>query len=100
MKGCWVVAIVIVVCGTLLVGLFVVLLAMPKSRLRSVFMEVVAWVVAAASVVLLFSPLDLAPDVIPVVGQIDDIGYIISAVAGSLLAYRQRRQRDLLPPSD
>jgi len=42
------------------------------------------WLVVAASLVYLFSPLDLAPDVIPILGQIDDI-VIISILATEVL---------------
>jgi uncharacterized membrane protein YkvA (DUF1232 family) len=42
------------------------------------------WLVVAASLVYLFSPLDLAPDVIPLLGQIDDI-VIISILATEVL---------------
>jgi len=42
------------------------------------------WLVVAASLVYLFSPLDLVPDVIPLLGQIDDI-VIISILATEVL---------------
>ena len=42
------------------------------------------WLVVAASLVYLLSPLDLAPDVIPLLGQIDDI-VIISILATEVL---------------
>lgn len=31
------------------------------------------WIVIAASLVYLVSPIDLSPDVIPIIGQIDDV---------------------------
>lgn len=34
------------------------------------------WVVAAILIIALFSPIDPIPDVIPVVGWLDDVGYI------------------------
>jgi uncharacterized membrane protein YkvA (DUF1232 family) len=93
--NCGTVTVVIVICATLLFALFIVLLAMPNSRLRSAVLEILGWTVSAGSTVLLISPIDLIP-LFPVIGQIDDVGYIITAIGGALLAYRQRQQRDLL----
>ena len=98
--NCGTVAIAVVVCGTLLVALLMILLAMPNSRLRSAVMEILGWTVSAGSAALLISPIDLVPIFVPVLGQVDDVGYIIAGIGGALLAYRQRQQRDLLPPAD
>lgn len=42
------------------------------------------WLVIAISIVYLFSPLDISPDLIPIVGQIDDLA-IISILATEIL---------------
>jgi uncharacterized membrane protein YkvA (DUF1232 family) len=45
------------------------------------------------SALLVISPVDLVPDVIPVAGQMDDLAYIVCAIASFWMAYRQRTQR-------
>lgn len=92
---CGTIAVVIVICTTLLFALFIVLLAMPNSRLRSAVMEMLGWTVSAGSAVLVISPVDLIPFF-----PVDDVGYIIAGIGAAVLAYRQRQQRDLLPPAD
>ena len=44
---------------------------------------------AIGLLILTISPIDLIPDIIPVLGQIDDVGYLIGAAA-ALLASRRR----------
>ncbi len=39
----------ILICGTLLVGGFMVLVAMPQSKMREILMPIVGWAVAALS---------------------------------------------------
>lgn len=84
---------IVVICGTVLVALFLVLLAMPKSKLRSVVLEIGGWTGAVTSAVAVVSPVDLVPDFIPLAGQIDDLGYIVAAIVLGLIAYGQRRER-------
>lgn len=62
--------------NVLIILVFLVLLAMPKSRLRAIFLAIMGWVLkATAAVCLLYviSPLDLVPDGIPVAGYLDDL---------------------------
>jgi uncharacterized membrane protein YkvA (DUF1232 family) len=77
-------------------ALFVVLLALPASRLRSFIMELMAWGTAGASVVYVVSPLDLLPDVIPVLGWGDDLVAVITAIGSVALALQMRRKRALI----
>jgi len=80
-------------CACALVALFVVLLALPQSKLRSNLMEIMGWTGGVASTSLILSPLDLIPDMIPVAGQADDFVYLLCAVASFWIAWKKRSQR-------
>ena len=58
--------------------------------------------VAIGALLYLVSPIDLIPDVIPVLGLTDDVGVIAAAVASlsyELKKYRSGYQAALIPPS-
>ena len=93
MNSCLTFGLAIVICGTLLLGLFLVLLSMPKSKLRSVVFELLGWFTTASATVLVVSPIDLMPDVVPVAGQIDDVLYIVVGIIAAVFAYHQRQER-------
>lgn len=86
---------VFVICGSLFFIVMLVLLAMPSSKLRTVGMEIAKWVLCAGCVLLLPSPVDAIPDVIPVVGWLDDLGYIVAAIAAARSALAEGRKRKL-----
>ena len=76
-------------CG--LLALFMILLALPQSRLRYYVLRglgIVFFTVTVLLALYIISPLDAVPDVIPVLGQIDDggalIGAIITGLSGAL----------------
>jgi len=85
---------IFVLCGTFFFVAMLVLLAMPQSRLRSVGMEMSKWAFVVGLLLMVPSPIDVLPDVVPGVGWLDDIGYILGAIvaAGSALKERERRQ--------
>lgn len=72
---------------------FMILLALPKSKLRSIVLEFLGWGTTAVSAVSVVSPIDLIPDFIPVLGQLDDIGMIILGICSAILAHRMGKQR-------
>lgn len=77
-----------------LIALFLILLALPKSRLRNLILEVTGWGTAATAAVSVLSPVDLVPDFIPVLGQMDDLGMIVLGICSAILATYMRRQRN------
>jgi len=74
----------------------VILLSLPKSRLRSFALEIIGWFTTAASAVSVFSPIDLIPDFIPVAGQLDDVAMIVVGSCSDIFTYMMRRQRKKL----
>ncbi|MGH7243426.1 MAG: YkvA family protein [Phycisphaerales bacterium] len=80
-------------CGTVFFLAMLVLLALPKSRLRSVGVEISRWVVAGFLLLMVPSPVDLIPDVIPGIGWLDDIGYLAGSVCAVRSALNLRRRR-------
>lgn len=87
---------VLAVCATLFFVVFLVLLALPKSQLRSLVLEFFGWITAGGSAVLVVSPVDIIPDPIPFLGQMDDVAYIVVGIISGLLAYFQRKSRQQL----
>jgi uncharacterized membrane protein YkvA (DUF1232 family) len=84
---------VLVLCSFLLGALFLVLLALPHSKLRSVLLELLGWTGGVAATALVVSPVDVIPDVIPVAGQVDDVLYLVLAIGAFWTAWQQRNQR-------
>jgi len=84
------------ICITVLFAIFLVLLALPKSQLRSIILEIFGWSVSAGSAALVVSPVDIIPDILVGAGWIDDIGYIVMIIISALFAYSQRKQRQQL----
>lgn len=77
----------LMVCGTLVVIAFGILLAMPKSELRSVLMPIVGWAMAIFCGIYAISPIDVVPEaVLGPFGLVDDIGAVIAGISAAKAA--------------
>lgn len=82
-------------CGALVFVVMLLLLALPQSRLRCVGLEMTKWLMAVGLICLVPSPVDTVPDVIPALGWIDDLLYIVGAIASAKSALGDRKKRKL-----
>lgn len=80
------------VLAAMLMLAFLVLLSLPKSRLRAVVMKLAGYGIALFSAVYVVSPLDGVPDVIPIVGWIDDAGALVAGIGGLIAARKAKRE--------
>ena len=81
-------------------ALFMILLALPQSRLRYYVLRglgIVFFTITGLIALYIISPADLLPDVIPVLGQIDDggalIGAIITGLSGALAWWNSKKSK-------
>jgi uncharacterized membrane protein YkvA (DUF1232 family) len=82
-----------------LIALVLVLLAMPPTRFKRTLTECLAWLGFVGASGLVVSPLDLIPDVIPVIGWADDAGYVLLALACAYIGWKQRQHRLTTDPA-
>ena len=81
----------LMLCGTVVVIEFVVLLAMPKSELRSVLMPIVGWAMAIFCGFYAISPIDILPEaVLGPFGLMDDIGAVIVGISSAKAAMKAK----------
>lgn len=77
----------LMLCGTSIVIAFGVLLAMPKSELRSFLMPIVGWTFALLAGMYCLSPVDVIPEIVAgPFGLIDDVGMAIAGFAAAKAA--------------
>jgi uncharacterized membrane protein YkvA (DUF1232 family) len=84
---------VIAIGGFALIALVLVLLAIPQTRFKSMLTEFLSWLGFVGASGLVVSPIDLIPDVIPVIGWADDAGYVLLALACAYIGWKQRQRR-------
>lgn len=80
---------VVIIVGILIV-IFLVLLALPNSKLRQSILKIysiLSYTVTLVSALYVISPLDLVPDFVPVAGQSDDFLAVISALTTAVSGY-------------
>lgn len=83
-----------------LIALVLVLLAMPQTRLKNTLTECLAWCGFLGASGLVASPVDLIPDMLPVIGWTDDLGYVLLALVCGYIGWNQRRRRLTGTPAD
>jgi hypothetical protein len=77
-----------------LVALFLILLSIPKSKLRNLVLEIGGWTTAAGAAVYVVSPVDAIPGwMFPVIGQLDDLAVAVLGVIAAIFAKVMRHQR-------
>ena len=92
MESTWDIAKIVAILGGVFIVLVLILLAIPGSRLRKVF-STIYFLVAGLLGVYVVSPIDLIPDIIPLLGQSDDALASVIAVANvvaGIILYRKR----------
>jgi uncharacterized protein DUF1232 len=82
-----------------LMALVLVLLTIPQTRFKSTLTEFLAWCGFLGASGLIVSPVDLIPDILPVVGWTDDVGYVLLALVCGYIGWTQRRRRLTSPPT-
>lgn len=90
---------ILIICLTILGIAFLVLLALPSCKLRSCSRAMGKYVMPVVFALLVVSPIDIIPDVIPVLGLGDDVAYILAAITAFRSARSDHATRKNLPPT-
>lgn len=93
MESFWEFAKIALIIGAALTAIVLILLALPGSRLRKTF-ATLFFAIAGALGIYVVSPMDFIPDIIPLLGQLDDalatVLAIVNGIAGILLYLKGR----------
>ena len=84
----------LLLCGTVLGIVFVILLALPQSKLRDVLMPIVGWTMALFCGAYCLSPFDICPEAfLGPFGLVDDVGALVTGIAAARTAMAASKSR-------
>ena len=93
MESFWEFAKIALIVGAVVTVTVLVLLVLPGSRLRKAFAKLF-FIIAGALGLYIVSPMDFIPDILPLLGQLDDalatVLAIVNGIAGILLYLKGR----------
>ena len=93
MESFWEFAKIALIVGAVLTAIVLILLVLPGSRLRKAFANLF-FVIAGILGLYILSPMDFIPDIVPLLGQLDDalatVLAIVHGIAGILLYLKGR----------
>ena len=93
MDSFWELVKIALIVGAALTVIVLILLALPGSHLRKAFAKIF-FVIAGLLGVYIASPMDFIPDIVPLLGQLDDalatVLAIVNGIAGILLYLKGR----------
>src|SRR5262245_27466340 len=85
-----------IVCGSVLVLAFMILLGLPQSRMRDFLMEIIGWATAIFCGAYCLMPVDVLPEAfLGPFGLIDDGGALVGGIAAATAAWKAGRNRQL-----
>jgi hypothetical protein len=90
MESFWDFVKILVIVNGALVALFLILVSLPQSSLRKITLKVfgiINYIIAIFLLLYVINPIDLLPDIIPVLGQSDDVAGLSGAIIDGIIGY-------------